>query len=92
VFIYVQIPWGGFGRNSYEAGLKDVGSFGLDSLYAYCPKKPDAKHPTLAWDYFVDGTPWTIVIDREGTVRYTDRTTKAEPIDAVIKKSLEPKK
>jgi hypothetical protein len=88
VFVYLQIPWNGFARNSFEAGLKDVASFKLDSLYAYCPREDGAEHPSFASEYYVDGTPWTLVIDRKGTVCYTDRTSKAGPVDVAIKKAL----
>ena len=89
MFINVQIPWSGFSRNSFEAGLKDMEEAGLEGLYGYDPKAPGSEHPKLAADYFMNGTPWTVVIDRKGVVRYTASTEAAGPISKVIQASVD---
>ena len=91
VFINIQIPWSGFERNSFEAGLKDMSDAGLKGLYAYDPRAEGQEHPKVAVDYSINGTPWSVVIDREGVVRYTKPTQAEAPIAKVIQAALSKK-
>ena len=67
-FIAVQTVFEGFSTNTKERAKQDVASFGLD-----IPVGHDGTHgkpSPLMRRYRSGGTPWTIIIDKKGIVRF----------------------
>jgi thiol-disulfide isomerase/thioredoxin len=67
-FIAVQTVFEGFNTNTKERAVADVQSFGLD-----IPVGHDGTLGTpspLMRRYRSGGTPWTVIIDKKGTVRF----------------------
>lgn len=69
VFVAVQTVFEGFGTNTASRGLETVRGFGLDIPTGHDPG-PDGRGSVLMKPYRSGGTPWTILIDREGVVRF----------------------
>lgn len=85
VFIYAQTVFEGYQRNGFEAGLKDLRKRGITAPYAFDPGDPKTgKRPSIMAGYITGGTPWTIVIDAAGIVRFWGFTRDAKSIRAVI--------
>jgi hypothetical protein len=85
VFIYAQTVFEGFERNSFELGLKDLDKLGIKSPYAFDPGDPKTgKRSSIMTGYLTGGTPWTIVIDAKGIVRYSAFTGERAAIGRVI--------
>ena len=67
-FIAVQTVFEGFGTNTKERAIADVKSFGLDIPVGH---DGTAQMPsTLLRTFRGGGTPWTIIIDKQGKVRF----------------------
>ena len=67
-FIAVQTVFEGFSTNTKERAIADVQSFGLDIPVGH--NGGAGKPSTLMRRYRSGGTPWTVVIDKKGIVRF----------------------
>jgi len=67
-FIAIQTVFEGFDTNTKERALEDVKSFGLDIPVGH-DGVPGSSSPLLR-QYRGGGTPWTIIIDKKGIVRF----------------------
>jgi len=69
-FLAVQTVFEGFDTNTPERALATAERYQLDIPVGHdgAPGTPS----TLMRDYRTRGTPWTVIIDREGIVRYSD--------------------
>jgi thiol-disulfide isomerase/thioredoxin len=68
-FVAVQTVFEGFGANTSEKALATVQSFDLDIPVGH-DTGSDNRHSTLMARYRSGGTPWTIIIDRDGIVQF----------------------
>ena len=68
VFVAVQAVFEGFQINTVQAGRKMVREFGLDIPVGH--DGSNGKRSTLMRRYRTGGTPWAIIIDKQGTVRF----------------------
>lgn len=69
-FIAVQTTFEGFEVNSPDKALETVRKYALDVPVGHSGR---ANAPsTLMRDYRGGGTPWTVIIDRQGVVRFND--------------------
>jgi len=75
-FIAVQTVFEGFSTNTKERALGDVKSFGLDIPVGH-DGAPGSSSPLLR-QYRGGGTPWTIIIDKKGIVRFNGFRLKPE--------------
>ena len=90
VFLYAQTVFEGYARNSFEAGLKDLKRLGIVSPYAFDPGVPAKRKPSsIMSGYLIRGTPWTIVIDTDGVVRYSSLTEPTEVVQKAIEAARE---
>ena len=67
-FIAVQTVFEGFSTNTKERALADVKSFGLDIPVGH--DGASGMPSPLMRRYRAGGTPWTIIIDKKGVVRF----------------------
>jgi len=67
-FIPIQTVFEGFGTNSPRRGVRDVESFGLNLPVGHDGTQT-APSPLLR-AYRGGGTPWTIIVDRQGIVQF----------------------
>jgi len=70
VFVAVQTTFEGFDVNGPEKALETVRQYELDIPVGHSGSR-DAPSPLMR-DYRSGGTPWTVIIDREGVVRFND--------------------
>jgi len=87
VFVAIQTTFEGFSSNPPERIKEMAQRYELDIPFAH---SGTAKSPSsLMANYRTGGTPWTIIIDRKGTVRYNDFHISAKDgsqfIDTLIK-------
>jgi len=75
-FIAVQTVFEGFSSNTKKRALTDVKSFGLDIPVGH-DGAPGSSSPLLR-QYRGGGTPWTIIIDKKGIVRFNGFRLKPE--------------
>ena len=67
--VAVQTVFEGFGANTAERALEDVKRYGLDIPVGHDPGR-DGRGSVIMKRYRSGGTPWIILIDPEGVVRY----------------------
>jgi thiol-disulfide isomerase/thioredoxin len=67
-FIAVQTVFEGFSTNTKERARADVKSFGLDIPVGH--NGTEGKPSPLMRAYRAGGTPWTVIIDKQGIVRF----------------------
>ena len=67
-FIAVQTVFEGFSTNTKRRAERDVKSFGLDIPIGHDGSQ--SKPSPLLRQYHGGGTPWTIIIDKQGVVRF----------------------
>ncbi|MEM9399916.1 MAG: TlpA disulfide reductase family protein [Verrucomicrobiota bacterium] len=70
VFVAVQTTFEGFSHNGFEQAKEVAKRYDLKIPFGQSgsPKKPSV----LMRNYKTGGTPWTLLIDREGVIRYSD--------------------
>lgn len=69
-FVAVQTTFEGFGTNTADAAKKTGERYNLSIPIGHSGS--EAKRSALMQAYKTGGTPWTIVIDKDGVVRYND--------------------
>ncbi len=69
-FVAVQTVFEGFSSNPPERAKEMAEKYDLNIPFGHSGL--DSKPSVLMRNYRTGGTPWTIVIDREGIVRYND--------------------
>jgi len=68
-FVVVQTVFEGFGSNTAHKGLEAMKKFGLDIPMGHDPG-PEGAGSRLMRRYRSGGTPWTVLIDKKGVVRF----------------------
>ena len=81
-FVVIQTVFEGFETNTPERGTKVLEKFELDLPYGF-DGAPDARS-TFMRDYRTGGTPWTVIVDPEGVVRFNDFTIEKDAAIALI--------
>ena len=69
VFLAVQTVFEGFYTNTAAKGLKTLKKFALDIPMGHDPG-PEGSGSRLMKRYRSGGTPWTVIIDKSGVVRF----------------------
>ena len=86
-FIAIQTAFERYDKNDLEGAKKTGDDFKLAMPIGH-QGKPGKPAPLL-WSYDAPGTPWTIIIDREGIVRFNKNFTTeketTEKIDSLLK-------
>ncbi len=68
-FVAIQTVFEGFHANTADDGSETVAGYGLDIPFGQAEGSHSAT-PGFMRSYRTGGTPWTILIDREGVVRF----------------------
>jgi thiol-disulfide isomerase/thioredoxin len=68
-FVVVQTVFEGFSTNSAAKGLETMKKFALDIPMGHDPG-PNGSGSVLMGRYRSGGTPWTVIIDKAGVVRF----------------------
>ncbi len=82
VFIAVQTTFEGYGINTFERAKATMARYKL-SIPTGQSGAEDASSPLMR-AYRTGGTPWTIIIDKSGVVRYNDYFVTPKQAIAVI--------
>lgn len=86
-FLTIQTTFEGFGTNTLEEAQKIVNQYQLN-----IPAGHDAglqsSGSVVMQRYRSGGTPWTIVIDKEGIVKYNNFQAEASPMTSFIQSLL----
>jgi peroxiredoxin len=86
-FVAIQTVFEGFGTNTSPKALATVKKYELDIPVGHDPG-PKGGRSTILDRYRTGGTPWTIVIDRGGRVRYNAFSIDAEQAVELIERLL----
>ena len=85
----IQTAFSGKGYNNFEK-LKIVQEdYNLPIPFGHDPGATDAEYPDVMVKYQTRGTPWVIIIDKKGIVRYSDFKIDSNRAIAMIKKLKE---
>jgi len=83
-FVAVQTTFEGFGTNTPDKALRTAERYELDIPIGHSGKA-GAPAPMLR-DYRGGGTPWTMIIDRDGVVRFNDFHIAPDQAERLINK------
>ncbi len=87
-FVAVQTAFDGFWINTAENAQKMLEKFGLKIPVAHDSAEGKPRHPyplpLLMERYRIAGTPWFILIDGQGTVRYNGARSDPEELSRLI--------
>jgi len=81
-FVAVQTTFEGFGTNTARAAWKVAGDYDLEIPVGHSGAR-GVRSPLME-RYRTGGTPWTIIIDKGGTVRFNDFHVSVEAASALI--------
>jgi thiol-disulfide isomerase/thioredoxin len=85
-FVALQTVFEGFQTNTFEAAIKTARDFALDIPVGQSGE--DGVRSVVVDRYRTGGTPWTIIIDREGIVRYNDFRITVSQATTIIRDLL----
>ncbi len=88
-FVAVQTVFEGFHTNTVDKAWDTVADYDLDLPVAHDQGEGDRPSPLMA-KYRTGGTPWTIIIDRQGVVRFNGFGIKSEQAIGLIDQLLRP--
>ena len=85
-FVAVQTTFEGFQTNTAAKALATAKRYGLKIPIGHSGS--DNRRSRIMSDYRTGGTPWTIIIDRKGVVRFNDFRISADAGEQMIKQLL----
>ncbi len=77
VFVAIQTVFEGFDVNTFERALEVAQQYGLEIPFGHDPG-PDGRRSVVMQRYRTGGTPWTVLVDRQGRVGFNDFHADAE--------------
>ena len=77
----------GFEANSIQRGAKMMKEFELDCPMGHDPGESDSGSKLMD-DYRQAGTPWIVLIDPKGIVRFNDYGIESERAESMIQEML----
>ena len=80
VFFHVQTVFEGFEANTPARGVKAARDLGIKVAILYDSRIDGMEIPEVLRTYGTGGTPWTVVVDREGKVAVCEVTPDAETL------------
>ena len=89
-FVAVQTTFEGYHTNTFESAKRTAKQYELDIPIGHSGTA--GKRSQLMRDYRTGGTPWTVIIDQNGIVRYNDFHIKVAQAADLIDKLIEDKK
>jgi thiol-disulfide isomerase/thioredoxin len=84
VLLHVQTVFEGASENTPERGPKEAAKYGIKAPVGYDARVDGARESLLMERYGTGGTPWTIVIDRKGVVRFNGFTPDSKTLVALV--------
>ena len=85
VMFHIQTVWEGLSTNTPSNGPKVARSHGIKVPVGYDARLDGARTSLIMSQYGTGGTPWTVVIDKKGVVRYSGFTPEnAKPLTKLI--------
>ena len=90
VFVAIQTVFEGFHTNTSAKAKSTVDDFDLDIPVGHDPG-PDNTSSLVMRRYRSGGTPWTVIIDRNGVVRYNDFSIQPDVAVSLVDRLLSEK-
>ena len=84
VFLTIQTTFEGYATNTFKGGQAIVSNYKLKIPVGQ--SGDENTRSTIMKRYQTRGTPWTIIIDKEGTLRYSNFHIKPEDAATLIRK------
>lgn len=85
-FVAVQTVFEGHAANTEERGRDDMESFGLADVPLGHAEGDGHRSPRIMSAYRSGGTPWTVIIDKDGIVRFNGFRIDADRALALIER------
>jgi len=82
-FIAIQTVFEGFDVNTFERAQEVAQQYGLEIPFGHDPG-PDGQRSLVMQRYRTAGTPWTVLIDRQGRVQFNDFRADAAEMARMI--------
>ncbi len=87
VFVAVQTVFEGFGTNTEQRAKDSVEEYGLQIPVGHVEGDEEGS-PGIMRRYRTGGTPWTVLIDRQGVVRFNGFSIEPEAAIRAVEKLL----
>ena len=85
-FVTIQTVFEGFTSNTEDKALQTAKKYNLNIPVGH--SGTNGKRSKVMTSYRTGGTPWTVIIDKKGIVRYNDFHAQVEQADTLIQKLL----
>ncbi len=86
VLLHLHTVWEAENVNTPERGHKEMQNHGIKVPVAYDGHVDGARTSIFMHTFGTGGTPWSVVIDKKGKVRFNEVTPKAGQLVKLIKK------
>jgi len=83
-FVAIQTVFEGFETNTLERAKEVAQRYELDIPFGHDPG-PDGRRSIVLQRYRTGGTPWTVLIDRQGFVRFNGFQAQPEDLTVMIR-------
>ena len=87
VFMYIQTVFEGSYTNTFENGIVDLDDYSVKGIYGFDPGAGGALPATMTM-FQTNGTPFTIIIDKNGQVVESDFTRFEFQLRPIIENAL----
>ena len=87
-FVAIQTVFEGFDVNTLERAKDVARQYALEIPFGHDPG-PDGRRSLVMQRYHTGGTPWTVLIDQRGRVRFNDFHAEAEEMTHLIRQMHE---
>lgn len=87
-FLYVQTTFEGHARNTFERGLADVRRYELKGPFGQDRSSGAGPLPVTMRRYRSGGTPWVVLVDRAGIVRFAGFGLRQSAAVAIVKQLI----
>lgn len=84
VLLHVQTVFEGAAENTPERGPKEALKYGIKAPVGFDARVDGARESLIMERYGTGGTPWTIVIDKKGVVRFNGFTPDSKTLLALV--------
>ena len=85
VFAVVQTVFEGHERNNFQSTKATSEQYGFDIPFGHASGENDARGmPQIMADYRTGGTPWFVVIGKDGIVKYNEFHLEPHSLQAII--------
>lgn len=88
VFMYIQTVFEGSHTNTFLNGIVDLDNYEVKGIYGFDPRQADGSSPVTMQMFNTGGTPYTIVLGKDGQPLISEFTQLSQRLRSTIETGL----